>query len=107
MRTEKIATLVRAGILSLAIVIVLGKIWIPDRSGSRTASSIEITEFEDTSSLVAYPLPAPTAEPQEEPPPIEAISKPVEVKRARHSPKWMPTANESSPTLLSHSPSSK
>ena len=79
MRTEKIATLVRAGILSLAIVIVLGKIWIPDRSGSRTASSIEITEFEDTSSLVAYPLPAPTAEPQEEPPPIEAISKPLEV----------------------------
>ena len=79
MRTEKITTLVRAGILSLAIVIVLGKIWIPDRSGSRTASSIEITEFEDTSSLVAYPLPAPTAEPQEEPPPIEAISKPLEV----------------------------
>ena len=78
MRTGKIATLIRAGILSLAVVIVLGKIWIPDRNGSRTAASIEITEFEDTSSLVAYPLPAPTAEPKEESPPVEVISNPVE-----------------------------
>jgi type II secretory pathway component GspD/PulD (secretin) len=61
MRIKEISTLVGAGVLSLAAVMIL------EREGSPKpvvpAAAQEIFDFEDTSSLVEYSPPAPTAEP--------------------------------------------
>jgi type II secretory pathway component GspD/PulD (secretin) len=60
MRIKEIATLLGAGIVSLAAVMILESETAPLSAASETTA---ITEFEDTSSLIEYSLPAPTAEP--------------------------------------------
>jgi len=63
MRIKEIATIVGAGIVSLAAVMILESETTPGPLASDNSSTTEITEFEDTSSLIEYSLPAPTAEP--------------------------------------------
>jgi hypothetical protein len=60
MRIKELSTLIGAGILSLAAVMVLekGGSGIPE-----SGSSFAAPDFEDTSSLIEYSFPAPTAEP--------------------------------------------
>lgn len=60
MRIKEIATLIGAGIVSLAAVMILESETAPLSTASETPAT---TEFEDTSSLIEYSLPAPTAEP--------------------------------------------
>src|SRR5690606_32334976 len=60
MRIKEIATILGAGILSLAAVMILESETTPLAVASETAPA---TEFEDTSSLIEYAPPAPTAEP--------------------------------------------
>jgi type II secretory pathway component GspD/PulD (secretin) len=59
MRIKELSTLIGAGILSLAAVMVLET----GGSGTSEAEPIPATDFEDTSSLIEYSYPAPTAEP--------------------------------------------
>lgn len=76
MRLKEITTLIGAGILSLVAVMILESDGTPDDSGSRAAATKEIAPFEDTSSLIEYSLPAPTAEPpsgSEKEEPAEAV----------------------------------
>ncbi len=63
MRIKEISTLVGAGILSLAAVLVL------ETGGSKhaDAEALASLDFEDTSSLIEYSFPAPTAEPPAKP----------------------------------------
>lgn len=63
MRIKEISTLVGAGILSLAAVLVL------ETGGSKPADTevLASLDFEDTSSLIEYSFPAPTAEPPAKP----------------------------------------
>jgi type II secretory pathway component GspD/PulD (secretin) len=63
MRIKELSTLVGAGVLSLAAVLILENDG-PVNPGSELAPS---PDFEDTSSLVEYSLPAPTAEPPAKP----------------------------------------
>ena len=60
MRIKEIATLLGAGIVSLAAVMILESETAPLSVASDTTAT---AEFEDTSSLIEYSLPAPTAEP--------------------------------------------
>lgn len=72
MRIKELSTLVGAGILSLAAVLILEK----DGPRDQTSVPAPTQDFEDTSSLVEYSLPAPTAEPPAKP--AEEESKPTE-----------------------------
>ena len=60
MRIKEIATILGAGILSLAAVMILESEPPPLTVASETAPA---TGFEDTTSLIEYAPPAPTAEP--------------------------------------------
>lgn len=60
MRIKEIATIIGAGILSLTAVMILESETTPLTVASETPLA---TEFEDTSSLIEYSAPAPTAEP--------------------------------------------
>ncbi len=60
MRLKEISTLAGAGILSLIAVLVLES---EKDGGTSTSEAATAVDFEDTSSLVEYSLPAPTAEP--------------------------------------------
>jgi type II secretory pathway component GspD/PulD (secretin) len=66
MRIKEIATLIGAGIVSLAAVMILESETTPRPLASANADSADFAEFEDTSSLIEYSLPAPTAEPPAE-----------------------------------------
>lgn len=59
MRIKEVSTLIGAGIVSLAAVMIL------ETGGINKPSPelVETTDFEDTSSLIEYSFPAPTAEP--------------------------------------------
>ncbi|MCB1206685.1 MAG: hypothetical protein KDN18_20675 [Verrucomicrobiae bacterium] len=59
MRIKEISTIVGAGLLSLVAVVLLETESTPPRQTSESLAS----EFEDTSSLLEFSLPAPTAEP--------------------------------------------
>ena len=59
MRIKTLSTLIGAGILALSAGLVLEK----GSSGIPESGTIAATDFEDTSSLIEYSLPAPTAEP--------------------------------------------
>jgi type II secretory pathway component GspD/PulD (secretin) len=59
MRIKELSTLVGAGMLSLAALLILEKDGPKDQAGDLAPTP----DFEDTSSLVEYSLPAPTAEP--------------------------------------------
>lgn len=63
MRIKEITTLIGAGILSLAAVMILenDRVLLPEVA--KETETVEPAVFEDTSSLVEYSLPAPTAEP--------------------------------------------
>ncbi len=62
MRFKDFATLAGAGILSLVAVMLIGRESRPYNDGT-ASSEAALAEFEDTSSLLEYSLPAPTAEP--------------------------------------------
>jgi type II secretory pathway component GspD/PulD (secretin) len=63
MRIKELSTLVGAGVLSLAAVLILENDGPRDPGGEQAPSP----DFEDTSSLVEFSLPAPTAEPPAKP----------------------------------------
>lgn len=63
MRIKEISTLVGAGILSLAAILILQN----ESPNDQAVDSSPSPDFEDTSSLVEYSLPAPTAEPPAKP----------------------------------------
>jgi type II secretory pathway component GspD/PulD (secretin) len=66
MRIKEIATLIGAGIVSLAAVMILESETSPGPLASDNTDTPDTTEFEDTSSLIEYSMPAPTAEPPAE-----------------------------------------
>ncbi len=70
MRIKEIATLIGAGVLSLAAVMILENEGAPLSETGNAPTTVTQIPFEDNSSLVEYSLPAPTAEPpvQEEKP---------------------------------------
>lgn len=59
MRIKTLSTLIGAGILALSAGLVLEK----GGSGTPESGTMAAADFEDTSSLIEYSLPAPTAEP--------------------------------------------
>ena len=59
MRIKELSTLIGAVVLALSAVLVLEK----GSSGIPQSGTIAAADFEDTSSLIEYSLPAPTAEP--------------------------------------------
>ncbi len=63
MRIKEITTLIGAGVLSLAAVMILENEGAPLPEAKSDSGPIEQSAFEDTSSLIEYSLPAPTAEP--------------------------------------------
>lgn len=107
MRIKEITTLIGAGVVSLAAVMILESETTPRPLASANAGAADFAEFEDTSSLIEYSLPAPTAEPPAEatdgdakkeelfvsvggsdpvPAPVDAEGNPIKIELAEPAP---------------------
>lgn len=81
MRIKELSTLVGAGILSLAAVMILEQEGAAGGGSAPETAGDAQPAFEDTSSLVEYSLPAPTAEPPAKP--AEPDAKPSAATAAK------------------------